>query len=84
MNSALGPVNDSIEEGFSRAPVVSGTSMIRTLDSSEGPAVCVQHFNNTVASVVTYATQSGGIHGWDLRSSSPAFFFPTRPELGNV
>lgn len=75
-------VGEIADESLSRSPVVSGTSLIKTINSSEGSAVCVQHFNSTVASVVTFATQKGGIHGWDLRSSTAAFYFPSKPELG--
>ncbi len=35
-----------------------------------------------VASMVTFATQKGGIHGWDLRAPREAFHFQSRPELG--
>ncbi len=31
---------------------------------------------------MTFATQKGGIHGWDLRAPREAFQFQTRPELG--
>lgn len=62
---------------------VSGSSVVRTIDTStEGAVTSVQHFNNDVASVVTYATQKGGIHGWDLRAANEAFHLPIRPELG--
>lgn len=62
---------------------VSGSSVLRTIDTAmEGAVTSVQHFNNDVASVVTYATQKGGIHGWDLRAANEAFHLPIRPELG--
>jgi phosphoinositide-3-kinase, regulatory subunit 4 len=61
---------------------VQGFSQVRVLDPSEGPAVCVGHFNSDVCSVVTYATQRGGMHGWDLRAAREAMHLPVRPELG--
>ena len=36
---------------------VSGSTVIRTLNPEEGPAMCVQHFNTDVSSLVCYATQ---------------------------
>jgi hypothetical protein len=47
---------------------VSGTSVVRTIDAAEGAITSVHHYNGDVASVVTYATQNGGVHGWDLRA----------------
>ena len=64
--------------------MVSGTSVVRTIDSAEGEVLSVQHFNSDIASVVTYATQKGGVHGWDLRMPQEAFRFTARPELGFI
>jgi phosphoinositide-3-kinase regulatory subunit 4 len=65
--------------------VVNGTSLVRKIDSSEeGELLAVQHFNSDIASVVTYATQYGGIHGWDLRTPSEVFRYAIRPELGYI
>ena len=75
-------------EGFStptsRAPglSVSGTSVIKTLDPAEGSVVCIQHFNSDLASMLIFATQSGKVHGWDLRCSREVFELTVRPELG--
>lgn len=63
---------------------VSGSSLIRSVNSGEGEILSVQHFNSDIASVVTFATQRGGIHGWDLRMPKEAFRFLVRPELGYV
>ncbi len=41
---------------------------MRTIDAAEGAITSVHHYNGDVASVVTYATQNGGVHGWDLRA----------------
>lgn len=59
-----------------------GMPVIKTLDCSEGPVVGVQHFSGDVASVVSFITQGGKIHGWDLRSRQEAFEYTVRPELG--
>lgn len=61
---------------------VTGLSQIRKVHPSEGAVLCVHHFNSDVASVVTYATQRGGLHGWDLRAAREAFHLPMRHELG--
>jgi phosphoinositide-3-kinase regulatory subunit 4 len=64
------------------APHVSVTE-IRQLQSGEGPVVALGHYNSDTASVLTYATQKGGIHGWDLRAVGDAFKYNIRPELGH-
>lgn len=61
---------------------VSGAAQVRLIDPSEGAALCVNHFNSDTCSVVAYATQRGGLHGWDLRAAREAFNLPMRPELG--
>ena len=61
---------------------VVGLSQVRILDPSEGAVLCVNHFNSDVASLVTYATQRGGLHGWDLRAAKEVMHLPMRPELG--
>ena len=63
---------------------VSGTSLIRTLNANEGEIVSVHHFTSDVASIVTYATQKGGVHGWDLRMPQEVFKYSIRPELGYI
>jgi len=61
---------------------VTGLSQVRIIDPSEGAILAVNHFNSDVASLVTYATQRGGLHGWDLRAAKEAMHLPLRPELG--
>lgn len=61
---------------------VAGTTVVRRIHPSEGAVVGVQHFNSDVCSVVTYATQKGGVHGWDLRSAQETMNLKMRPELG--
>eukprot|EP01038_Epipyxis_sp_PR26KG_P008875 gene8875-11972_t len=67
---------------LSAGVTVSGASVIKCIDPREGPLLSVQHYNSDICSVVTYATQRGGIHGWDLRASKEAFNYTIRPELG--
>jgi hypothetical protein len=48
--------------GGSDVPVglsVLGQSLVRKIDPAEGAILGITHFNNTVASVLTYATQKG-------------------------
>ena len=61
---------------------VTGLSIIKTIDPKEGPVLCIQHFNNDIASIIIYATLRGIIHGWDLRSSRETFNYSMNPELG--
>jgi phosphoinositide-3-kinase, regulatory subunit 4 len=67
---------------FSNLVSVSGAAVVKTIDHSEGPVMSIQHFTGDVASVLTYATQRGGVHGWDLRSAEEPFLYQIRPELG--
>lgn len=62
---------------------VVGMGLLKVLSPDEGAIEALQHFNGDVASVLTYATRDGGVHGWDLRSSKDAFYFDVRPELGS-
>jgi phosphoinositide-3-kinase regulatory subunit 4 len=73
---------DANDYGFSRNSSVSGTSLVKMVNPDEGAVVSVQHYNGDVCSVLAYATQHGGIHGWDLRASQEAFNLNLRPELG--
>lgn len=41
---------------------------IKKVESSEGAVLRVEHFNTQTESLLTYATQYGFVHGWDLRS----------------
>ena len=62
---------------------VSGKALVRKVDAtSEGQVLSLSHFNTLSSSVVTYATEKGGIHGWDLRSGKEPFFMNIRPEFG--
>eukprot|EP00978_Attheya_sp_CCMP212_P023479 scaffold71994_cov51-Attheya_sp.AAC.1 len=61
---------------------VSGSSVIRQIDPSEGEIMSVSHFNTSSASIVAYATQKGYVHSWDLRSAVEPFKLSHRPELG--
>ena len=63
---------------------VSGMGVMKEIATHEGLVAGLQHFNAECASVVCYVTQSGGLHGWDLRSSMEAFYFPMGPELGSA
>lgn len=66
--------------GFSEKHRSSEIKLIQT--ANEGAVVALSHYNGDVASLITYVTQRGGLHGWDLRCASQAFHLPLRPELG--
>jgi phosphoinositide-3-kinase, regulatory subunit 4 len=59
-----------------------GASNVRTMDKHEGEVLSVSHFNSSSASVITYATQVGMIHSWDLRCECEPFKLQYSPELG--
>lgn len=80
--SVLSCIVDRDSEGARYA--VPSSSEIKQLQPSEGAVVAVSHYSSDVASVVTYLTQNGGLHAWDLRASREAFQFGVRPELGQA
>jgi phosphoinositide-3-kinase regulatory subunit 4 len=62
---------------------VSGSSVVRTVDSAkEGEVLAVSHFNTLSESVLTFATQRGAVHSWDLRSEKEPFQLNHPAELG--
>lgn len=58
---------------FTRASRVSGQTDIRTLNTMEGEILSISHFNTNSASIVTFSSQMGKIHSWDLRCSREPF-----------
>ncbi|GAM27383.1 hypothetical protein SAMD00019534_105580 [Acytostelium subglobosum LB1] len=62
----------------------SGLSTVRNLTELEGNIVSVDHYSTNSASIVTYATSKGGIHGWDLRSKQDAFLLNNELSLGLI
>lgn len=61
---------------------VVGSSEVRKIDPSEGEILAVSHFNSPSASVVTFASQKGSVHSWDLRSSVEPFVLKHGPDIG--
>jgi len=61
---------------------MAGLGSLKQIDTDEGAVVGLSHFNSEAASVLLYATQSGGLHGWDLRCSTECIYFRVGPELG--
>ena len=79
----IDPHSSQGSSGYTReAQKGASSSEILRLDTGEGAITAVNHFNSDVASVVTYLTQQGRLHGLDLRSSKEAFQYVIRPELG--
>lgn len=77
--------NNGIDEDPSKLPGlgVTGMGVIKQLNMTTHGRICnIQHFNGDSCSVLSYLTQRGGLHGWDLRCTEEAFHFPIRPELG--
>jgi len=61
-----------------------GTTGIRQVHPNEGEILAVSHFNSLSASVVTYSSQKGCVHSWDLRCPSEPFSLRHGPELGHL
>lgn len=61
-----------------------GTTAIRKLEPSEGEILSVSHFNSLSSSVITFATQHGLVHSWDLRCAKEPFVLKHGPELGHL
>lgn len=80
--SPMPPADQQVLPNAAGINNVSGYSAVKVVDPSEGSIQCVQHFNSDICSVVAYATQRGGVHGWDLRASQEAMNLKLRPELG--
>jgi phosphoinositide-3-kinase regulatory subunit 4 len=74
--------NVSASSGSRSLLTVSGMSMIKTLDPSEGAVVCLQHFNGDSASILAYCTVQGSVRTWDLRCSNEPFVYKVPPEFG--
>lgn len=65
-------------------PKVVGSTCVRIVDSSEGEVSTVSHFNSLSSSVLTYGTQKGIVHAWDLRCGEEPFRLIHGPELGHL
>lgn len=73
------PANSDLRGPRSRAV---GTSEVRQINPNEGEILAVSHFNSPSASVVTFATQKGVVHSWDLRSCVEPFQLKHGPDIG--
>jgi phosphoinositide-3-kinase, regulatory subunit 4 len=65
-------------------PKVVGSTCVRIVDSSEGEISTVSHFDSLSSSVLTYGTQKGVVHAWDLRCGEEPFRLIHGPELGHL
>ncbi|KAL3917973.1 MAG: hypothetical protein SGILL_004459, partial [Bacillariaceae sp.] len=63
---------------------VAGSTDIRTMNPSEGEILAVNQFNTSGASIVTYATQAGRVHSWDLRSAKEPFCLYNHQDTGFI
>lgn len=63
---------------------VVGSTEIRRSNHNEGEILTVNHFNTSSASILTYATQLGSLHSWDLRSASEPFTLTIPQDTGYV
>lgn len=63
---------------------VAGSTDIKRIDPSEGEVLAVNQFNNKGSSLLTYATESGFIHSWDLRSAREPFCLKSSQDIGYI
>jgi phosphoinositide-3-kinase regulatory subunit 4 len=63
---------------------VVGSSEIRRTSRDEGEILAVNHFNTSSASILTYATQRGFLHSWDLRAASEPFSLKLPQDTGYI
>jgi phosphoinositide-3-kinase, regulatory subunit 4 len=75
-------VEPSFDFGKTRRPRAIGSTTIRRVDAQEGEILAVSHFNSSFGSIVTYGTQFGVLHSWDLRCALEPFKMRHGPELG--
>lgn len=61
-----------------------GSTVIRQMNPDEGEILALNHFNTSSASVLTYATQKGYVHSWDLRSASEPFLLQIPNDTGYI
>ncbi|CAJ1930863.1 unnamed protein product [Cylindrotheca closterium] len=73
------PANDA--RSSSRAV---GSTIIRQMNPDEGEVLALNHFNTSSASLLTYATQKGYVHSWDLRSASEPFLLQIPNDTGYI
>jgi phosphoinositide-3-kinase regulatory subunit 4 len=71
------------KRNYDRSRVI-GTSTIREVDPAEGEILSVSHFNSASASIITFATQKGSVHSWDLRCAREPFVLRHGPDLGHL
>lgn len=63
---------------------VAGATEIRRMNLSEGEVLAVNQFNTPAASLITFATQSGYIHSWDLRSHREPWCLKNCQDIGYI
>jgi hypothetical protein len=55
------------------SPRYVGLTDIKRIDKEEGAVLQIAHFNTLTESMLAFATQRGGVHGWDLRAREDSF-----------
>ncbi len=63
---------------------VAGSTDVKRINPSEGEVLAVNQFNNQGSSLLTYATEKGLIHSWDLRSAREPFCLKNFQDVGYV
>jgi len=61
---------------------VAGSSLVRQTNPTEGEILAVNQFNTSSASILTFATQKGFIHSWDLRCAREPFHLKIPQDIG--
>jgi phosphoinositide-3-kinase regulatory subunit 4 len=76
-------VQTGSDRGYDKSKVVGSTN-VRTICKDEGEILCVSHFNTHSSSIITFASQKGIVHSWDLRCAREPFTLQHGPELGHL
>jgi phosphoinositide-3-kinase regulatory subunit 4 len=63
---------------------VAGSTELRRMNPDEGEVLAVNQFNTPGASILTYATQTGRVHSWDLRSAKEPFCLENNQDIGFI
>mmetsp|Transcript_37690 Transcript_37690/g.78957 ORF Transcript_37690/g.78957 Transcript_37690/m.78957 type:complete len:712 (+) Transcript_37690:17-2152(+) len=63
---------------------VAGSTEIKKVNPSEGEVLAINQFNNQGSSLITYATEKGSIHSWDLRSAKEPFCLKSFQDTGYI
>ena len=80
----VSPSSPNITETSRAKRRVAGSTEIKRMNPCEGEVLAINQFNNQGSSLLTYATEKGLIHSWDLRSAREPFRLKSFQDVGYV